>query len=144
MRLPETLPTVEDGRMEAHILDVPPCCPVSKNPRPGSKLIIRYKPAGKVLEVASLYAYLHQYKGGLRDESGNLLVRDMEGMISLIAQHCSECGTVRKKDLSERWHSCECGCELDRDTNAAINILHKHVGAGSVPQSAMAVEAPAL
>lgn len=90
MRLPETLPTVEDGRMEAHILDVPPCCPVSKNPRPGSKLIIRYKPAGKVLEVASLYAYLHQYKGGLRDESGNLLVRDMEGMISLIAQHCSE------------------------------------------------------
>jgi putative transposase len=39
------------------------------------------------------------------------------------SQVCSRCGTVRKKDLSERWHSCECGCELDRDTNAAINIL---------------------
>ena len=39
------------------------------------------------------------------------------------SQVCSQCGTVRKKDLSERWHFCECGCELDRDTNAAINIL---------------------
>jgi IS605 OrfB family transposase len=39
------------------------------------------------------------------------------------SQVCSQCGTVRKKDLSERWHSCACGCELDRDTNAAINIL---------------------
>ncbi len=39
------------------------------------------------------------------------------------SQVCSQCGTVRKKTLEERWHSCECGCELDRDTNAAINIL---------------------
>jgi len=39
------------------------------------------------------------------------------------SQVCSSCGTVRKKDLDERWHSCECGCALDRDTNAAINIL---------------------
>jgi len=39
------------------------------------------------------------------------------------SQMCSSCGIVCKKDLSERWHSCECGAELDRDTNAAINIL---------------------
>ena len=39
------------------------------------------------------------------------------------SQICSQCGTVKKKDLSERWHSCECGAELDRDVNAAINIL---------------------
>lgn len=39
------------------------------------------------------------------------------------SQTCSGCGTIKKKDLSERWHSCECGTELDRDTNAAINIL---------------------
>jgi putative transposase len=39
------------------------------------------------------------------------------------SQVCSGCGTVRKKELSERWHSCECGTELDRDHNAAINIL---------------------
>ena len=42
---------------------------------------------------------------------------------SYTSQACSGCGTIRKKDLSERWHSCECGRELDRDTNAAINIL---------------------
>ncbi|GHO73843.1 transposase [Ktedonobacter sp. SOSP1-85] len=38
------------------------------------------------------------------------------------SQVCSGCGMVRKKTLSERWHSCECGCELDRDHNAARNI----------------------
>ena len=41
------------------------------------------------------------------------------------SQVCSGCGTVRKKELSERWHSCECGTELDRDHNAALNILSK-------------------
>ncbi len=25
------------------------------------------------------------------------------------SQICSNCGTVRKKELSERWHSCDCG-----------------------------------
>jgi putative transposase len=39
------------------------------------------------------------------------------------SQMCSGCGTVKKKELSERWHSCECGTELDRDHNAALNIL---------------------
>ncbi len=39
------------------------------------------------------------------------------------SQVCSGCGQIVKKDLSERWHRCECGAELDRDHNAAINIL---------------------
>ncbi len=56
------------------------------------------------------------------------------------SQICSGCGAVVKKDLSERWHSCECGCELDRDTNAAINILHAayHLLAGTWPTRATA------
>jgi putative transposase len=70
-------------------------------------------------------------------------------------QACSGCGVIVPKDLSVRWHSCpECGAELDRDENAARNILEKYqqqqqmvrkkqrmpkkkresVGAGSVPQ----------
>jgi putative transposase len=56
------------------------------------------------------------------------------------SQACSQCGTVRKKDLSERWHSCACGCELDRDTNAAINILWL----GRSQRGATCVEAPAF
>jgi putative transposase len=56
------------------------------------------------------------------------------------SQVCSQCGTVLKKDLSERWHSCECGAELDRDTNAAINILR----VGRTQRGATCVEAPCL
>ena len=40
------------------------------------------------------------------------------------SQMCSGCGTIVKKDLSERVHSCPiCGLTLDRDLNAAKNIL---------------------
>src|SRR5947209_906815 len=56
------------------------------------------------------------------------------------SQVCSGCGTVRKKELSERWHSCDCGTELDRDHNAALNILRL----GSSQQGAISVEAPCL
>ena len=39
------------------------------------------------------------------------------------SQTCSGCGIVEKKPLSQRWHECACGVSLDRDHNAAINIL---------------------
>src|SRR5436309_3344052 len=26
------------------------------------------------------------------------------------SQACSECGAIQRKELSERWHSCPCGC----------------------------------
>jgi putative transposase len=40
------------------------------------------------------------------------------------SQMCSRCGNVAKKPLRERWHFCPvCSLSLDRDTNAAINIL---------------------
>ena len=39
---------------------------------------------------------------------------------------CSRCGELIAKDLSERTHEClYCGLVLDRDVNAAINILHR-------------------
>ncbi len=41
------------------------------------------------------------------------------------SQNCSSCGEVVKKTLSTRTHACKCGCVLDRDENAAINILHR-------------------
>ena len=41
------------------------------------------------------------------------------------SQKCSDCGNIVKKSLSERTHICPCGCELDRDENAAKNILSK-------------------
>ncbi|MDY7003081.1 MAG: zinc ribbon domain-containing protein [Cyanobacteriota bacterium] len=40
--------------------------------------------------------------------------------------HCSNCGQKVPKNLSVRTHSCpKCQTVLDRDENAAINILNK-------------------
>ncbi|MDJ0578699.1 transposase [Crocosphaera sp.] len=39
------------------------------------------------------------------------------------SQKCSNCGEIVKKSLSTRTHICACGCHLDRDENAARNIL---------------------
>ncbi len=36
---------------------------------------------------------------------------------------CCLCGTVRNRSLSERDIQCDCGTTLDRDQNAAINIM---------------------
>ena len=42
------------------------------------------------------------------------------------SQKCSDCGTIVKKSLSIRTHICTgCGVVLDRDHNAALNILDK-------------------
>lgn len=41
------------------------------------------------------------------------------------SQECSNCGAIVKKSLSQRTHSCQCGCEMDRDHNAARNILSR-------------------
>lgn len=44
------------------------------------------------------------------------------------SQQCSGCGAIVKKPLSQRVHRCgECGLTLDRDTNAARNILNRAV-----------------
>lgn len=40
------------------------------------------------------------------------------------SQKCSNCGAIVKKSLSTRTHKCSCGCELQRDVNAAVNILN--------------------
>ena len=41
------------------------------------------------------------------------------------SQLCSDCGSKKKLSLSERVYKCECGLSIDRDINAAINILNE-------------------
>jgi len=49
------------------------------------------------------------------------------------SQACSGCGQRVPKSLSTRWHHCDhCGCSLQRDVNAAKNILTR---AGQVLQA---------
>lgn len=57
------------------------------------------------------------------------------------SQRCSQCGAVVKKPLSIRVHQCpHCGIEIDRDLNAAYNILRL----GLQPQGRMLQEAQVL
>jgi len=42
------------------------------------------------------------------------------------SKSCSDCGTVFEDlKLSDRWIRCDCGLSLDRDHNAALNILRR-------------------
>lgn len=36
------------------------------------------------------------------------------------SQDCPQCGRRKRKQLNERWHSCDCGCEMHRDLAAAL------------------------
>ncbi len=47
-------------------------------------------------------------------------------------QACSRCGELVPKGLGDRIHSCECGCVLNRDHNAALNVLAR--GLRAVPE----------
>jgi len=44
------------------------------------------------------------------------------------SQMCSGCGEIAKKSLAVRVHHCPyCGLEMDRDLNAAVNILQRAI-----------------
>ncbi len=44
------------------------------------------------------------------------------------SQQCPDCAAETKKDLSDRWHSCSCGCEMPRDIASAIVIRNRFSG----------------
>ncbi|MDE2936480.1 MAG: transposase [Chloroflexota bacterium] len=52
------------------------------------------------------------------------------------SQRCSSCGAMVKKGLDDRRHLCGCGLDLDRDHNAALNILAKALAGGALPAAA--------
>ena len=56
---------------------------------------------------------------------------------------CSQCGAVfHNFDLSTRWVVCDCGLSLDRDHNAALNILRRAGWDTSVPDNVAPLPAP--
>lgn len=62
--------------------------------------------------------------GRKAEEAGAIVVKVAPHQTS---QACSGCGCIVQKDLSVRWHACpHCGIQLDRDHNAAKNILHRY------------------
>lgn len=84
--MPNLRPAVQLA--ETHRLELPPMCPVSRNPKAGSYVLIRYVPAACFLEVYSLQAYVRRFVGGwLRDGQH---IRDMEQVIQTMAQDCAQ------------------------------------------------------
>lgn len=80
-----------------HNVPLPRCCPVSGNPAPGSMLRVSYYPAGVVIPVEDLAAWVSEYIDGhfLRD------IRNMEEMIQDIAKRCSETVHVRVRVVAD-------------------------------------------
>ena len=86
-----------------------------------SKDLIENKPwmAKSVLDAS--WNRFRTYLSYKAESAGRLFVLVNPAYTS---QMCSGCGTIAPKDLSERIHNCPtCGLVMDRDLNAAKNIL---------------------
>jgi hypothetical protein len=68
----------------SHTVDIPTCCPVSGNPRPGSTIRVSYLAYGVVMPVEDLVDMMAEYVGGRGT------IRGMEEMIQEIAQRCAK------------------------------------------------------
>src|SRR5690606_33076609 len=56
---------------------------------------------------------------------------------------CSNCGAIFENlTLSDRWVECDCGLSLDRDHNAAINVLSRAGWVTSVNGNVAPLSAP--
>ncbi|HYX15430.1 MAG TPA: transposase [Nostoc sp.] len=65
-------------------------------------------------------------RGHFRENAGLLVIAVNPSGTS---QDCSSCGVKVPKKLHERWHDCpNCKRSLDRDHNAAVNILNRADG----------------
>ncbi|MFA5715398.1 MAG: transposase [Candidatus Paceibacterota bacterium] len=100
------------------------------------KLVDRFKLiAFEDLKIKNMQQNSHLSKS-ISDVSWGMMVRDtvnkaVEAGSKVVlvdpkntTQLCSRCGQYVRKELSDRIHSCpQCGLVMDRDQNAAINIL---------------------
>lgn len=75
----------------SHTVEIPECCPVSHNPRPGSVLTVSYFPDGVVVPVENLVDWVNEYVGG----HDTRRIRNMEEMVQDIAVRCAEETRVR-------------------------------------------------
>nr|QNO41874.1 hypothetical protein ELGCOBFC_00004 [Methanosarcinales archaeon ANME-2c ERB4] len=84
----------------------------------------------------------HHLARSIHDASWNMLINfttykaeEAGGSVELVnprntSKQCSVCGCIQAMPLSQRTYRCpDCGNVMDRDHNAAINILNRHVPA---------------
>ncbi len=69
-----------------------------------------------------------QFLGWVRYYAGVAGIECIAVPPAYTSQNCSGCGAIVKKSLSVRTHCCpQCGLILDRDQNAALNILYEAI-----------------
>lgn len=79
----------------SHTVPIPECCPVSKNPRPGSTICVSYLPRDIVVPVEALEERVRGYVGGFES------IRGMEEMIQDIARWCATETGVRVRVVAD-------------------------------------------
>lgn len=78
--IPNSMPAVP---LEVeHVLKLPPLCPATGNPQPGSTLTIQYTVADTLLDVLQLDAIIAEY-------IGHQTIRDIEYMVQHVAARCA-------------------------------------------------------
>lgn len=69
------------------------------------------------------WSYLRQHLTRKAEEAGRVVFAVEPAYTS---KTCSRCGVMFESlTLKDRWVACSCGLSLDRDHNAALNILHR-------------------
>jgi len=87
----------------------------------------------KKIADASWYTFL-QILHAKAEEAGRVVIEVPPGNTSLL---CSNCGKIKTRGKRSPTYICQCGFRLDRDHNAAINILR----AGQVLQGEVGISA---
>ena len=76
------------------------------------------------LNKSILDASWSQFRTVLTQKAASAVRKIVEVNPAYTSQICCRCGNIAKKPLKQRWHFCPiCSLSLDRDTNAALNIL---------------------
>ena len=81
--------------------------------------ILKNRRLARAISDAGWYGF----RSILKSKAESARVEVVEVDPAYTSQICSSCGQLVQKTLSERWHTCDCGCSLHRDVNAAKNIL---------------------
>ena len=88
-------------------------------------LALAFMNRNKHLAKSSLDAAMGNFAQMLEYKAESAGVRVVKADPGHTSQVCPRCGQTVKKPLAVRTHRCNCGLTLDRDVNAAINILHR-------------------
>lgn len=103
-------------------------------------LTLKFMTANHHLALSAHDAGLGQFQQLLAYKAESAGVQVVTVNPAFTSQTCSRCGVIVQKNLSVRVHHCpDCGLSLDRDVNAALNILNLAVNPARTGRSGLNV-----